>query len=423
MAPTYEHHLHSYFSSLLKRSSGAAPHPVTTFHSRSLPNLVPRITPLHPGIGVTPPDTIPNRLIFIIFGLIGMSLVCIGCWFFFYAENGGFQFNETDWDDYKTSVLRRKGPNGTTLSGGTVITDLGGNSIVHNEKSSIWGRKNKKSKLYLNHDNMSSQTSLAGVTIVTEDMKEIARSKHEARKERKKKRRETSTSIGGKGDQYDDTTDSEHDDLAAYRHEKPARVGGLNKQSDASAFDSSANNSCIASTEHLSYREDTPPITVVESRKHNPKLRGGAIRKVISTSEGGHSTKSESTSRHRSRKLSTVPENKLQNDVKKTQDKRRAAQRRDFSFQAGDDRTVLSSTTHSSHRDERGHRRQRSRGTARESQLRTYTEESEVGSGVNSETGTKAYHHPIPELASSVGTNDYAEQRRNKRKNLGEAGA
>lgn len=78
------------------------------------------------GQGTISPEDIPNTLIFIVFGLIGAGFVCTAIWFFFRAKNGGFVFQEGDWEDYKSTVLRRKGPNGTTLSGASESTDLGG---------------------------------------------------------------------------------------------------------------------------------------------------------------------------------------------------------------------------------------------------------------------------------------------------------
>ncbi|KAJ8119959.1 hypothetical protein ONZ43_g3206 [Nemania bipapillata] len=82
-----------------------------------------------PSIGVTEPKDINNTFIFVLFGLIGVAFVITGIWFFFWAKNGGFYFKENDWEDYKSTVLRRKGPNGTILSNATPSTDLGGGSV------------------------------------------------------------------------------------------------------------------------------------------------------------------------------------------------------------------------------------------------------------------------------------------------------
>ncbi|RYC62668.1 hypothetical protein CHU98_g3518, partial [Xylaria longipes] len=84
---------------------------------------------LDPSKGVTNPNDINNTFIFVLFGLIGVAFVVTGIWFFFWARNGGFYFKQDDWEDYKSTVLRRKGPNGTILSNATPSTNLGGGSV------------------------------------------------------------------------------------------------------------------------------------------------------------------------------------------------------------------------------------------------------------------------------------------------------
>lgn len=69
--------------------------------------------------GVLDPHDINNVGFFVLFALIGVGFVVTGIWFFFWARNGGFHFRQTDWDDYKSTVLRRKGPNDTLLSAAT----------------------------------------------------------------------------------------------------------------------------------------------------------------------------------------------------------------------------------------------------------------------------------------------------------------
>ena len=114
------------------------------------------------------------------------SLLAYG--FFFWARNGGFQFKKDDWDDYKSTVLRRKGPNGTTLSGATKTTKLGGGSVVAE------GNMDADEKGW--------------------------RKGEQVKKQRKDK--------GPRGNR-----NNNDNDVRAYRHEKPARVGGLNRESDA----------------------------------------------------------------------------------------------------------------------------------------------------------------------------------------------
>ncbi|MCJ1289768.1 hypothetical protein MMC34_001301 [Xylographa carneopallida] len=139
-----------------------------------------------PGSGTVAATSINNNAVLALFGLLSASLVIASIWFFFWAKNGGFKFRKGDWNDYKSTVLRRKGPNGTTLSGATKTTELGGGSIV--------------------------------ASLDQDDSISMREKGPRAKKGRKNK--------------------NKHDnDVRAYRHEKPARVGGLNRAADGSYHD------------------------------------------------------------------------------------------------------------------------------------------------------------------------------------------
>ena len=115
-------------------------------------------------------------------------------WFFFWAKHGGFVWRQGDWEDYKSTVLRRKGADGKTLSNATPVTDLGQKSVAgtfHNDR---------------NYDEKFEYTSPA-----------LKRS-------------------GGNRDRRSARREPSDEDVRAYRHEKPARVGGLNRQADGSHF-------------------------------------------------------------------------------------------------------------------------------------------------------------------------------------------
>ena len=139
-----------------------------------------------PGAGTVDPRHLNNHGFFALFALIGVAFVVIAIWFFFWAKNGGFHFRKGDWDDYKTTVMRRKGPNGTTLSGATKTTRLGGGSVVANGGEADMAEKGWN---------------------------------HGVQKKGKKSK--------PRGNRNND----DHD-VRAYRHEKPAKVGGLNRESD-----------------------------------------------------------------------------------------------------------------------------------------------------------------------------------------------
>lgn len=139
-------------------------------------------------------------------------MVLASIWFFFIARNGGFHFKKGDWDEYKSTVMRRKGPDGKTLSNATTSTQLGGGSVVHNQSHGT--------------DTATNTTSSSGYTD-KEEMREVT----------------AGMGIRGGGtrphsNRYD--TKRRDPELREYRHEKAARVGGLNRAHDGSHFDYTA---------------------------------------------------------------------------------------------------------------------------------------------------------------------------------------
>ncbi|KAF2673619.1 hypothetical protein BT63DRAFT_421752 [Microthyrium microscopicum] len=84
----------------------------------------------NPGQGAKDPNSFNKILFIVLFACIGSGMVLTSIYFFFVARNGGFVWKENDWDDYKSTVLRRKGPDGKTLSNATKSTKLGGGSVV-----------------------------------------------------------------------------------------------------------------------------------------------------------------------------------------------------------------------------------------------------------------------------------------------------
>jgi hypothetical protein len=281
---------------------------------------------------------------------------------------------------------------------------------VHGEKRNKRGRKKKGMKRYkdFEDDESSQMTSSNGGSELASEMSEL---KYQAKQVKKEKKAKKESALRQSVEMDEEADVGVRDIIRAYRHEKPARVGGLNKQPDGSAWDGSANDNSTAASEHplLSNRETTPtntPTKVRKERKDNYTGGSGGIRKVVSTSE--------STSFwHRSggSNKKTEEEDRIKAEAKKLQEKGRAAQRRDFSFQTGDDSTVISEER-SARREER-ERRRASRSPTKKIPG-NYHAESEVGSSVSSDIGTKSYHHPIPGLSSTAGS-DYAEEKRKKR--------
>src|ERR1700759_5337911 len=58
------------------------------------------------GSGSKPATDFNNKFFLALFALLGAAGALAAIWFFFWARNGGFKFQEGDWDDYKSTVLR-----------------------------------------------------------------------------------------------------------------------------------------------------------------------------------------------------------------------------------------------------------------------------------------------------------------------------
>ncbi|KAI2609297.1 hypothetical protein GGR54DRAFT_651875 [Hypoxylon sp. NC1633] len=389
-----------------------------------------------PSKGVVRPQDINNTFLFVLFGLIGAAFVCLGIWFFFWAKNGGFHFRQNDWEDYKSTVLRRKGPNGTLLSGATPSTQLGGGSVykdVDDAATEYTGG--------LTQVTGDTASTLTGITAGASDIaareqrrqkrerKEREREKKKDRRNREKQQQQHHRRVGEDGALVDEEAEAEaKDHLRAYRHEKAARVGGINKAAEGSTWDGSTNpdNSTSAGSDLLSNRQSTPTNTPTKNkdrdRDENAKSggRAGGIRKVYSTADRTADRESE----------------RLRAEARRLQEKGRAAGsssssggggvRRDFSFQRAKashpPSTVVSSSVQDSTIEE-----EPASPAAENSHNNRYLPppggwaESEAA---ESDLGTKAYRHVIPGLSSStvsgsaagsaVGS-DYAEEKRKKR--------
>ncbi|KAI9737649.1 MAG: hypothetical protein M1818_005653 [Claussenomyces sp. TS43310] len=374
-------------------------------------SLLRRSTDFVPGVGVTPVSSINNTAVFVIIGLMGAGFIITAIWFFFRAKNGGFHFRQGDWEDYKSTVLRRKGPNGTTLSGATESTDLGGGSIV--------GKRAKR----MRYKDVGDFESSIGTASEMSDIKaglggkdaklkkkeeKQKRKKEQKEKKEKKEKKETEKSIPQNGG-YEESVFSEQPDdaMRAYRHEKPAKVGGMNRLPEGSAFEGSTADS---QSDLLSHRQSTPTNTPTKKARHEDSTSDAGVRQVEPSR-----TFWDSPSKKSAEKANKEREEKIKEEAKKLQEKGRAARstassgRRDFSYTAGDD--ASSTVSSSAATEERRVRRERRQSRSPEKRLAGSYASSDAGTDA---TGTKSYHHPIPGLSSN-----YAEERRKKRAGAG----
>lgn len=204
---------------------------------------LPASTTYNPGQGIFNPQDISNVGFYVLFALIGVAFVLASIWFFFWAKNGGFHFKKGDWDDYKSTVLRRKGPDGKTLSNATKSTKLGGGSVVG-----------------------SDYTDTTASTSQYTDLE-----KGKVQEKVKKEKRDKQPRHHKRGNRHDA-------DVRAYREEKAARVGGINKAPEGTSYDGSTNPST-----------SQPAMSEVRgSRYHTP--RGDRPRRDFSYHQGSEAT-------------------------------------------------------------------------------------------------------------------------------------
>ncbi|GFN16138.1 hypothetical protein AtubIFM55763_001552 [Aspergillus tubingensis] len=327
-----------------------------------------------PGSGTVEPSHINMKGLMALFAILGAAFVLAAIWFFFWAKNGGFIWRKGDWEEYKSTVLRRKGPDGRTLSNATKSTKLGGGSVYH---------KGYSDDGYTYTDETATNlTEKTGVTGATSAEKERKR----RRKLREKFRRRR------KDDEMTANWENEVDeDVAAYRKEKAARVGGINREGEGTYYGSDYdlsnpashyNQSEISGSQVRDYAYDPAPAPAkAPSRKQSR-------RRDFSFVPGSEDTLSQAPTRddHHDRRHSREPSARRHN-------RRRERRRNPPPSESSGSRT--SSPRKRERQSVRGH----------------YTEPLDFSSSAPSrseyqysnvdteDTGTRSYHHPIPGLS------------------------
>jgi len=166
----------------------------------------------NPGSGSKNPLSFDNKGFFILFAFIAAGMVLASFWFFFFAKNGGFHWKKGDWEEYKSTVLRRKGPDGKTLSNATKSTKLG----------------------------MSEVPKFRSEPAYTDS----AASDDYALREVNSRDWAHADKNHGQKDKHGKVRDA---DLAEYKQEKSAKVGGLNTVATGSHYDYSSTDPSTAS--------------------------------------------------------------------------------------------------------------------------------------------------------------------------------
>ena len=226
-------------------------------------------TPDHGG--AMDPNNINMRGVQAAIAIICCGMVVGAIWFFFWAKNGGFQWRRGDWDEYKSTVLRRKGPNGTTLSNATKSTRLGGGSVVGD------GYSDRDTNTYADdistvHTGTMTELSSSTAPIIKEkqgaytgDKRSRKQKARQSAKERKQREMQQAAFEGA------------HDaDVRAYMEEKPARVGGINAHSDTLHYGTDytdTEGSAYSASQHrpTSHYQATVPPAVPQHQRQPPR--------------------------------------------------------------------------------------------------------------------------------------------------------
>lgn len=261
LIPREDEHLSDPYLSTLNARSARIPPLIeldaAVLNKRSSPNLAPRAdvstgSSFTPGMGAKDPSALNNQAFLALFASLGGIMVLASLWFFFWAKNGGFQWAEDDWDDYKSTVLRRKGPDGKTLSAATKSTKLGGGSSIAGTQRYAWqkaarmearsvvsydkkGRKGIAAKRGWGktHSVYYSDGSTSLGTETVSDMSEVYQNYQQPAVHHGKRQRDR--------------------DVQEYKRERPARVGGLNRVADGSGIGTSTNGSDLHSHSGVSH--------------------------------------------------------------------------------------------------------------------------------------------------------------------------
>ncbi|KAJ5637726.1 hypothetical protein N7490_007605 [Penicillium lividum] len=333
------------------------------------------------GQGTIDPHSIKMQGLLALFALIGAAFVLGAIWFFFWAKDGGFHWRKGDWDDYKSTVLRRKGPDGRTLSNATKSTKLGGGSVVG---------KGYSDDGYTYTDETYTQTAS---TIMTEDKPRRKRNFKE-----KILRRHRDDRWEGEGD----------DDVRAYREEKPAQIGGMNREADGTYHGSDYDSSAPPTHYNRSDMSEVRDYAYEKPRRSKTKQKRNASG--FSFTAGSEDVLSQTTEEHQLRDPSTRRDRDREREAREA---RREARRQDRRSAAAS--SVPSSRTSSPRKKETrnvpGHFTEpldfSSSGTRSEYQY----------SNVDTEdSGTKSYHHPIAGLKKGYRRDDARAARPSRRR-------
>lgn len=337
-----------------------------------------------PGKGSIAPKDINMEGLLALFAILGAVFVLGAIWFFFWAKNGGFVWRKGDWEEYKSTVLRRKDSEGRTLSNATKSTKLGGGSIVGRGFSDYTDGMT---------ENTAERVPVEDSTVTSEKPKR--KGFREAAKEKLLRRR--------KDDDWETGRHPQDEDVRAYRHEKPARVGGINSEPEGTysteytgtvSQPSEWNQSEVDGSQAY-YDEPLPPREQPVQRQTQRNASGFSF-------VGGEDT------------VSSVTQEEEQHRIREASRRHRRERDREREYErerAGSRKPRGPRPSHRSSRQSSPRKRDRSSmpggytapldmSSANSASEYQYEHVDAAGSSdVDTGSGTRSYHHPIPGLS------------------------
>ncbi|KAI5208148.1 hypothetical protein E4T39_01483 [Aureobasidium subglaciale] len=189
-----------------------------------------------PCAGCLDPSKVNNKIYFSLFALIFLFIVIGSIWFFFHAKHGGFHWQQGDFEDWKSQVLRKKDEFGNTIYSAKSVVERPRKSDRMAAKSVVgWDEKGRKGVMAVRGFGGSHSVYYSdGFTTYTggdDALTSISRNHHNEKRAPK---------IRGGYTAAPTTTDHSRRyrdrDLRDYKHEKPARVGGMNRSADGTSY-------------------------------------------------------------------------------------------------------------------------------------------------------------------------------------------
>ncbi|KAH0054019.1 hypothetical protein KCU72_g5399, partial [Aureobasidium melanogenum] len=154
--------------------------------------------------------------------------------FFFHAKNGGFHWQQGDFEDWKSTVLRRKDANGNTIYSARSVVSRPSKAERLAAKSVVgFDEKGRKGIMAIRGFGGSHSVYYSdGFTQYSGDDALTSVSRNNEKRAPKIR-----------GGYMEALTTTDHSrryrdrDLRDYKHEKPARVGGMNRSADGTQYD------------------------------------------------------------------------------------------------------------------------------------------------------------------------------------------